>query len=94
MAELKPTIAEILKCSKCGCVVMPDSIKCPRCNSPYDSDGTQETDGNNNWYSLEPKDRKAGTQIVMAHYRFICPRHGKIDIRATMPVATVKCPFC
>jgi len=81
-------------CSKCGLAVVPDAIKCPRCNAAYYSNGRLQLDANTKLYQLKAKDTKLNVQALVARYRLTCPHHDRIDIKATVTSPSVKCPFC
>lgn len=87
------SIKEILECSKCGCIVLPDATKCPKCGSAYDGNGVGTMIDNVN-YSSKPKIGETGIEVIVAYYQFSCPRHGRINVRAMVTASTVKCPFC
>jgi hypothetical protein len=94
MAQSELAVNKILRCSKCGFAVVPDAIKCPRCNAVYYSNGRLQLDANTKPYQLKAKDTKLNVQALVARYRLTCPHHGRIDIKATVTSPSVKCPFC
>ena len=86
------SIKELLGCPKCGCVILPDAIKCPNCGLAYEENDRRSNTGS--IYSPKPKIRETGIEAIVAYYQFTCPYHGRVSVRATVTAATIKCPFC
>ncbi len=80
-------IKELVGCPKCGCVILPDAVKCPNCGTAYIENDSID-------YSSKSKMKKVGIETVIAYYQFICPQHGKINVKATVTPPTLRCPFC
>lgn len=89
-----PAIKEMFECSKCGCIRLPDATKCPRCGLAYDRDGTETTVNNIGYLTRSAGTRETSIEIIGTYYRLTCPHHGRINVRATVAVPTIKCPFC
>lgn len=60
-----------------------DAIRCQRCNAVY-GDGMQQSTDSISQYLPEPEAKGASSQTVVARYQMIYPRHGEINIKATM----------
>jgi len=86
-------IKETIRCSKCGCIALPDSTKCPKCGESYNGNGAKGV-LNTLSYFANPTIEISDTQVTRAYYQLICPRHGKVYIKATAIGSAIKCPFC
>lgn len=86
-------IKELLGCSKCGCLILPDATKCPNCGVVYnDIGGGSVTD--NPCFPSKLKIKETGVEAIVAYYHFACPHHGRVHVRATVTTPTIRCPFC
>lgn len=91
------SIKELLGCSKCGCIVLPDATKCPNCGTVYDDDRKAHQDNSIGYspnYSTQPKIKETGIGAIVAYYHFTCPNHGRVNVRASVIAPTLRCPFC
>lgn len=86
-------IKETVKCSRCGCIALPDATRCPKCGAAYDGNGTKGIIDTISCLS-NPRIEDTDIQVVRAYYQLTCPRHGKIYVRATVIDSPIKCPFC
>ena len=98
-------VKETVRCTRCGCLALPDANKCPKCGANY-----RNSNGNDARETFDPftylsTARMAGAgnsasldtniiKVIRAYYQLTCPRHGKIHVRATVIGSPVKCPFC
>jgi hypothetical protein len=87
-------VKETIKCSRCGCIALPDATKCPKCGASYNSDRAREITGIMSYLSDHSVIEDNSTRVVRAYYQFTCCRHGKIDVKATVIGSPIKCPFC
>ena len=91
MAELGMSVEKTLKCSKYGCVVVPDTTKCSNCSSAYDNDEIERMVGTDDRKFLQPKMTKVDIQITTAYYQFVCPKHGKSNVKAAITAPAIRC---
>jgi hypothetical protein len=99
------SIKETIRCTRCGCLALPDAIKCPKCGADYrdsNRNGSKEIIDPFSYLSASriekvdsiPSLSASVIKVIRAHYQLICPRHGQINVRATVIGSPVKCPFC
>jgi|GEM_PF-389594 hypothetical protein len=88
---------ETVQCAKCGCLVLPDAARCPKCGAKYQEGKSVEA----NHRTAPATSRPANpdplfhhVRVVHAHYDLDCPYHGKVRIKATVVSPSVRCPFC
>ena len=90
-----------IRCTRCGCIALPDAIKCPKCGEDYRSPSNTAAKEIIDPFSYLSTTRIEchGTstniiKIIQAHYQLTCPRHGKVHVRSTVTGSPIKCPFC
>lgn len=90
------SIKDILGCSRCGCLILPDATKCPKCGTFYDGSEVNGTEGRIEPvdYAIKPRLGNYDVEMLAAHYQFSCPQHGKINVKSAIIAPKVKCPFC
>ena len=86
-------IKDTIQCSRCGCIALPDATKCPKCGVAYNGNGAKELIDSIAYIS-NPIMEDTSIQLIRAYYQLICPRHGKVYVKATAIGPTIKCPFC
>ncbi len=91
-----PSIKEILECPRCGCLILPDSTKCPKCGINYDGFTYSEVVDSieSNTYPSKLKVGNDSVEILVARYEFSCPQHGKVNVKSAVITPKIKCPFC
>lgn len=85
-----------IRCTRCGCIALPDATKCPKCGEDYrnpSNTGAKEIIDPFAYLSTTKVDVD-GIKIIRAYYQLTCPHHGQVHVRATVIGAPVKCPFC
>jgi len=87
-------IKDMVRCSKCGCIALPDATKCPKCGASYDRNGRREIIDPVTCFSSPSMEENDYIQVIRAYYQLTCPRHGKVHVRATVIGSPIKCPFC
>ena len=87
-------VKDTIECSRCGCIALPDATKCPKCGTAYyNGNGAKEVINAINYLS-NPRVEDIDAQVIRASYQFICPRHGRVSVKAMVIASTIKCPFC
>ena len=98
-------VKETIRCTRCGCLALPDANKCPKCGANYKNPSgaeAKEIFGPFNYLSTATMDTIGNSasldasivKVIRAYYQLTCPRHGKIHVRAMVIGSPVKCPFC
>jgi hypothetical protein len=87
-------VKDIVQCSRCGCIALPDSTRCPKCGASYNGNGKKEASDDKSYFSDPTIVGDTNTKVVRAYYQLTCSRHGKIHVKATVIGSSVKCPFC
>jgi len=75
-------LVEILRCDKCGFIVVPDAIKCPKCNAVYKDSEGKDIIGELKYFTRTKIENVAitDTEVIRAYYQLTCPRHGRVNI--------------
>ena len=92
-------IKDTVRCSRCGCIALPDATKCPKCGAAYDGNGAKEMIDTVSYFSSPGMEKPRietddDIRVIRAYYQLTCPRHGRIHVRATVIGSPIKCPFC
>ncbi len=90
-------IKETVRCSRCGCIALPDASRCPRCGAVYHEDKTIRLSDTMDDTALESIHRTREPdciKVVRANYQLDCPYHGKVYIKAAVISPSMRCPFC
>jgi hypothetical protein len=85
-----------IRCTRCGCIALPDAIKCPKCGEDYrnPSNNAAKEIIDSFAYLAATKVDAPGIKVIRAYYQISCPHHGQVYVRATVTDTPVKCPFC
>ena len=93
--QMMQVIKDTVQCSRCGCIALPDATKCPKCGKAYhNGNGEQEMLDAVSYLSNSQIEGVNTQQVVRASYQFICPQHGRVNVRAMVISSIIKCPFC
>jgi len=88
-------VRETVRCSRCGCISLPDATTCPKCGTAYNGIIKKGLVDPLSYLSdLNPAIENANTKVIRAYYQITCPRHGKVHIRTAVIGSTIKCPLC
>lgn len=90
-------VKETVRCSRCGCIALPDASRCPRCGAAYHEDKNISLPDTMNDVVVEPPQitRESDCiKVIRANYQLDCPHHGKVYIKAAVISPSMRCPFC
>jgi hypothetical protein len=87
-------VKDTIQCSRCGCIALPDSTRCPKCGASYIHEVKREIFDNADLFSTPAILEDTNTKVVRAYYQLTCSRHGRIHVKADVIGSSVKCPFC
>lgn len=90
-------IKETVRCSRCGCIALPDAARCPKCGAPYHEDRTSEFSRTIDQIISKPANlarAPSDVRIIRANYELDCPYHGKVRVKAAVVSPSMRCPFC
>ena len=89
-----PILRETIKCSKCGCLALPDAIRCPKCGSQYERERPTKPLIDPLKCYESPAIESTNMKVIRAYYQLSCVRHGIVQVRASVIGTPLKCPFC
>jgi hypothetical protein len=86
-------VRDKVRCSRCGCIALPDATRCPKCDALYNGNGAKEAISIIDCIS-RPMIENEDNGVVRAYYQFTCRHHGRIHVKSTVIGSPIKCPFC